>query len=68
MFWECSECGGQVERQRPPAVCKCCGMAGVLFVPAEMGLETEPRYASLREAWLRAGLEYGRATLVAARP
>jgi hypothetical protein len=67
MFWECSECGGRLERRRPPAVCKDCGIAGVLFVPAELGLEAEPSYPSMREAWLRAGFDYGRAALGMAR-
>jgi hypothetical protein len=56
MIWECSECGGLVERRRPPALCRHCGTAGVFFVPAEQGLESAPEAGSLREAWLLAGL------------
>ena len=55
MFWECSECEGRVERHRAPAVCPACGIAGAVFVRAEMGLETDPINTSMREAWLRAG-------------
>jgi hypothetical protein len=68
MFWECSECGGRVDRRRPPALCGHCGMAGVLFVPAEMGLEADPGVPSMREAWLQAGLDYPRAALGPAGP
>jgi hypothetical protein len=55
MFWECSECDGRLERHRPPVVCPSCGIAGAIFVPAEMGAETDPTSSSLREAWLLAG-------------
>jgi hypothetical protein len=57
MWWECSECGGRLERARPPAVCRVCGTAGAIFVPAEVGLELEPDAESLRDAWLRRGLD-----------
>jgi hypothetical protein len=57
MFWECSECEGRVERERAPLVCPSCGKAGVIFVPAELGVETDPGSATMAEAWLRAGLE-----------
>ncbi|MBL8913821.1 MAG: hypothetical protein JNM17_24170 [Archangium sp.] len=33
-WWECSECGQNVQRPRPPAQCRGCGTAGVIFVPA----------------------------------
>jgi hypothetical protein len=62
MWWECSECGGQVERVRPPALCATCGTAGVIFVPAEVGLELDPDADSFRDAWLRVGLERAHAS------
>lgn len=37
--WECSECEGRVERRRPPQACPHCGLAGVMFVPADPALE-----------------------------
>ncbi len=57
MYWECSECGGQLKRRRPPVVCPSCGLAGVVFMPADP--EDADRHAveSLREVWFRAGLE-----------
>jgi hypothetical protein len=57
MIWECTECGGLSEQSRMPRVCPCCGLAGALFVHTEKGLELDPASASLREAWLHAGLE-----------
>ena len=67
MWWECSECGGYVERFRAPALCRECGTAGVIFVPAEVEdpTATDPDVDSLRTAWLRAGLEQDRPTLAA---
>ena len=67
MWWECSECGHLVERPRAPAVCRECGTAGVIFVPAEVDdpLVGEPEVDSLRTAWLHAGIEKARATLAA---
>jgi hypothetical protein len=59
MWWECSECGGHVERPRAPVVCRECGTAGVIFVPADLAdvAVGEPDPENLRAAWLRAGLE-----------
>jgi hypothetical protein len=57
MFWECSECEALLERDRPPVVCPSCGKAGIVFVPAELGIEADPTSSSLREAWLRAGFD-----------
>lgn len=69
MVWECSECGGLVERRRPPAQCRHCSTGGVLFVPAEEeGLESAPEAGSLREAWLRADLGAGLHPTGAKRP
>ena len=67
MWWECSECGGHVERPRAPALCRECGTAGVIFVPAEVedASAAVPDIDSLRAAWLRAGLELHRPTLAA---
>ncbi len=40
MWWECSECGGHVERVRAPAVCRECGTADSLrAVWLQAGLE-----------------------------
>jgi hypothetical protein len=67
MWWECSECGGHVERSRAPALCSECGTAGVIFVAAEIDdpIFGDPEADSLRAVWLRAGLEQVRPTLVA---
>lgn len=54
MRWECSECGGRLEVDRPPMICGECGLAGAIFVETGPG-EDEPD--DLRAAWLRAGLE-----------
>lgn len=66
MWWECSECGGHVERTRAPALCRECGTAGVIFVPAEIEHPgaAEPD-AGLRAVWLRAGFELCRPALAA---
>jgi len=67
MWWECSECGGYIERTRAPALCHECGTAGVIFVPAEVAdpSATDPDVDSLRTAWLRAGVEQDRPMLAA---
>ncbi len=67
MWWECSECGHLVERPRAPALCRECGTAGIIFVPAEVDdpMVGEPEVDSLRAAWLQAGIEKARATLAA---
>jgi hypothetical protein len=59
MWWECSECGGHVERARAPALCRECGTAGVIFVPVDIDdpIAGRPEADSLRTAWLRAGFE-----------
>ena len=64
MWWECSECGGHVERSRAPVVCCECGTAGVIFVPVDIDdpIAGDPDADSLRAAWLRAGLEQARLT------
>ena len=65
MRWECSECGGYIEKDRAPVSCSECGMAGVIFVPLPVDdpLLGDPELDSLRAAWLRAGLEYDRVAL-----
>jgi hypothetical protein len=62
MWWECSECGGHVERARAPVVCRECGTAGVIFVPVDIGdlIAGDPEADSLRAVWLRAGFEQAR--------
>jgi hypothetical protein len=61
MWWECSECGGHIERSRAPAHCNECGKAGVIFVAAEdESILGEPGADSLRTVWLRAGLDQPR--------
>jgi hypothetical protein len=65
MRWECSECGGHVESSRAPVRCFECGMAGVIFVPADNDdpIAGDPEADGLRAAWLRAGLERARDAL-----
>ena len=67
MWWECSECGGIVERACAPAVCRECGTAGVIFVPVEVDdpIAGDPEADSLRAVWLRAGFEQAREARVA---
>lgn len=67
MWWECSECGGHIERARAPIVCGECGTAGVIFVPAHIDypITGDPEADSLRAAWVKAGLEQVRGTLAA---
>ena len=67
MWWECSECGGHIERPRAPVACRECGTAGVIFVPVDMNdpIVGDPEADSLRAVWLRAGLEQARSTLAA---
>ena len=59
MWWECSECGDHIERPRTPIVCRECGTAGAIFVPADLPdpMIGDPDADDLRAAWLRAGLE-----------
>lgn len=67
MWWECSECGGQIERTWAPAVCRECGTAGAIFVPLDFDdpVTGDPEADSLRAVWLNAGLEQARGTLAA---
>ena len=56
MFWECSECGERIVRRNAPFVCRECGMAGPVYVPAERGIDEETDADDLRDAWLRIGM------------
>jgi hypothetical protein len=68
MLWECSECAGRIERPRPPALCRHCGTAGVVFVEAEPGIDSQSGADSWREAWLEAGLNGGADTYISHSP
>jgi hypothetical protein len=59
MWWECSECGDQVERARAPAVCDECGTAGVIYVPVDVDdpIVGKPGSGGLRTVWLSAGMK-----------
>lgn len=59
MWWECSECGDQIERARAPVVCGECGTAGVIFTPVDIDdpMTGRPQSDGFRAVWLRAGLE-----------
>jgi len=67
MWWECSACGGPIERERPPVRCRECGIAGAVFVPIDDGdlPVAEAGANSLREAWIRAGLDLAREGVLA---
>jgi hypothetical protein len=69
MWWECSECGGHIERVRAPSLCGECGTAGVIFVPAEVDdpLVGDLDANCLRAVWLNAGFDQARLTLTAGR-
>jgi hypothetical protein len=62
MWWECSDCGCHVDGSRAPLVCAECGIAGVIFVPANIDdpITGDPAADSLRAAWLQAGMERAR--------
>jgi hypothetical protein len=62
MWWECSECGGHVERARAPVACGECRTAVVNFVPVDIdsSIGGDPEADSLRAVWLRAGLDQTR--------
>jgi hypothetical protein len=58
MWFECSECGGHVNRPSAPVVCPECGVAGAIFMPADPDdLAAADSGDDLRASWLRAGLE-----------
>jgi hypothetical protein len=53
MWFECGECGHRLMTERPPAVCRECGVA----TPAFVWLGSSPGEEEPRSSWLRAGLE-----------
>jgi rubrerythrin len=55
MWWECSECGGLLERVCAPEVCDECGTASGLFAEAATleAFDDDDR----RAAWMRIGFE-----------
>ena len=58
MWWECSECGHQVENFRRPISCDECGVAGPIFV--ELGVargDEAPDGQDWRRRWFLAGFE-----------
>ena len=59
MWFECSECGGHVNRPSAPSVCPECGVAGAIFSSADPDDLTaaDSDGDGLRAIWLRAGLE-----------
>lgn len=57
MWWECGECGFQVERSRRPVCCEECGVAGPVFVEAGVHGEGPAGYQSWRDVWLQAGIQ-----------
>lgn len=58
MWWECSECGCRVRKQRRPRRCPECGLAGLMF--KEVGSDTswEPGGGGLRDYWLEYGMSF----------
>jgi predicted amidophosphoribosyltransferase len=65
MWWECSECGDQIERTRAPKRCRECGMPGVFArVDVDEPIAGVPEADGLRAVWLRRGLEHGVARAV----
>ena len=58
MWWECCDCGGQVERSSAPVVCPECGRAGVIFMPVDPDeVMIADSGDELGAMWLRAGIE-----------
>lgn len=56
MWWECSECGENVERLCAPDVCPGCAVAGAIFVAAGDDTESEPGWKRLRQLWMHRAL------------
>lgn len=67
MYWECSECGGHVEKERRPRCCPNCGTAGVIFVEAAKEIEGEGFADSARAAWLELGMSWTSGASIEAR-
>jgi predicted amidophosphoribosyltransferase len=57
MWWECSECGSQVERPRLPSVCSDCGTAGSSVASSDPSFVDAPHADDARAAWLDIGFE-----------
>lgn len=57
MFWECSECGGLLERMGAPEVCDECGRASGLFAPLHATAWEASEDDDRRAAWTRIGFE-----------
>lgn len=71
MWFECSECGGHINRHAAPVVCPECGVAGAIFLPADPDELNAGDWEGqrARRTWLRAGFERSAArTRSAARP
>jgi predicted amidophosphoribosyltransferase len=58
MWWECSECGAQVERLRAPEVCAECGRASIIVRADEVG-EGNAGWTSLWQLWTQRALARG---------
>jgi hypothetical protein len=56
MWWECNDCGGQLQCVRPPSVCTECGTAGVSFAAIDHASIDDPDN-DMRGAWVRLGLD-----------
>lgn len=56
MWWECSECGHLVEHQRRPISCEECGVAGPVYVEADLSAGDELSGENWRDAWLSVGI------------
>jgi hypothetical protein len=60
MWWECSECGAEVERLQAPEVCAECGRASII-VAADGGVDGNAAWASLWQLWTQRALARGTA-------
>jgi hypothetical protein len=56
MSWECSECGYQVERSRPLAICNDYGTAGAILT-LNNPMNVEGPDDDVMAAWTRVGFE-----------
>jgi len=66
MWWECSECGGLLERVDAPEVCDECGRASGIFAPVQAAALEAPGDEDRRAAWTRIGFERALRASVAA--
>ena len=58
MWWECSECGTNVERPRRPIKCKTCGTAGPVYSPVNPEEIQRPSLDNLRQTWFEVGFSW----------